>query len=205
MIADLKKDSQRWEAERRASASRGQPSGGTYSPRETSNMLFRKSDLAPVEYQSSMTHQSRQRYGPSSDPTPDPQAGYGAPASQVQLPQYDQGPVPYQSGYPAPALGQSYTTQQVGYVPPDNNPYYVGGHMQVQPQAAQPRTYAQPSQGYQENGRSNNAYYAQPGTQPSPGPQYPVQQQNSDPYYGRGAFTHRHSPLYSPMPRMTSL
>jgi uncharacterized phage-like protein YoqJ len=48
MIADLKADSERWEAERRAATAR----------------------VAPVvDYRSSLTHQSRQYYGPTTEAT----------------------------------------------------------------------------------------------------------------------------------------
>jgi hypothetical protein len=61
MIADLKADSERWEAERRETASRGQPANGI-SFRD-SDGIVRKSNTPIVEYRASTTHQSRQYYG----------------------------------------------------------------------------------------------------------------------------------------------
>jgi hypothetical protein len=61
MIADLKADTERWEAERRAVASRGRPSNR--KPLWNSGNTIRKSDNPAVEYRASKTHQSRQYYG----------------------------------------------------------------------------------------------------------------------------------------------
>lgn len=159
MIADLKADSQRWEAERRQTASRGQPSG--------------------VEYRSSTTHQSRQYYGPTeSGSTP----GYSqTPQAQAQV--YDSGPQYQQGGYAQPSVG--YAANQ-GYATPDSSSnYYVAGAdlRAAQPPASQPRTvYAQPNSSYPQDGRTA-AYYAPPA-QPVSAQGYAAQQP-SDPFYGR--------------------
>lgn len=80
MIADLKADSERWEAERRATASRGQPSDGI--PFRDSDGVVRKSNTPILKYRDSTTHQSRQYYGPT------PEAASAAPLGyQQRIPQ----------------------------------------------------------------------------------------------------------------------
>lgn len=186
MIADLKKDSQRWDHERRQSASGGRSAGGTYSPRET-NFVVRTSDMLPASYSQSATHHSRQQYGPSEIIQ---DQGYGAPAPQVQS--YDQGGSPYHQGYNAPPSAQAYAPPQ-GYAPMDAN-YYVAGAdrpVAMPPQTQQPRTiYAQQSAGYQGEARNSNTYYTPP-PQPASSQQYPPQE-SPEQYYGRGAFIQRH-------------
>ncbi|CZR62841.1 uncharacterized protein PAC_12738 [Phialocephala subalpina] len=167
MIADLKADSERWEAERRQTASRGQP--------------------ANVGYRDSATHQTRQYYGPteagqpSGYPTP---SSMGTPASSV----YDNGPQYQQQTYAQPASGYG---QPQGYAVQDN--YYVAGADLVAEQSRRvpvaassvnvPRsnTYASTTPTYQQQ---ESRYY--------PGPPVPVTQAQQqvyaspqDPYYGR--------------------
>ncbi|RFU28580.1 hypothetical protein B7463_g7752, partial [Scytalidium lignicola] len=182
MIADLKADSERWEAERRQSAaSRG---------------------AAPnVEYRSSTTHHSRQYYGPTTEASP--VQGY------TQQPGNGQGvyeSVQYQQQPPQQYQQQAGYGQQVGYAPApgypiqDNNYYIAGADMPVAadrrpPQGAGnvpvPRSAAQyppTSQAYQADARSGYYTTAQ-APQLTPSGQYsqpPQQQQQPDAFYARG-------------------
>jgi hypothetical protein len=63
MVADIKADSERWEAERRATASRGQHSYGISS--QDPGGIARKPNTPIVEYRASTTYKSRQYYRPS--------------------------------------------------------------------------------------------------------------------------------------------
>jgi hypothetical protein len=174
MIADLKADSERWEAERRATASRGQPSN--------------------VEYRASTTHQSRQYYGPT-EAAPAAMQQYAATAATgTQQGVYDNGGTQYQqqSSYAQPATGYA---QPQGYAVQDNNYYVAGADMAVDQSrsgtripttqtATVPRSNVQYSATptYQQDSRSNTYYSPQPGPVVS-STQFP--QQPTDPYYGR--------------------
>ncbi|TVY83933.1 hypothetical protein LSUE1_G003229 [Lachnellula suecica] len=200
MIADLKADSERWDAERRQTASRGQPSNGI-TFRDTDGIV-RKSNTPIVEYRASTTHQSRQYYGPTEAAPGMATAGYpqgGATAGGgAQQGVYDPG---YgASGYAQPAGG--YATPSSGYSQQDN--YYVAGaNMGVNMDIDNPRSGRAPipssgtavprAAGGQQYGAapayaqrdSQSSYYSpQPG-QPSSvsSSQYPSNP--ADPYYGR--------------------
>jgi hypothetical protein len=204
MIADLKADSERWEAERRATASRGQPSNGI-SLRD-SDGIVRKSNTPIVEYRASTTHQSRQYYGPT-EAAPAAMQQYAATAA-TGTPQgvYDNGGTQYQqqSSYAQPAAG--YAAQPQGYAVQDN--YYVAGadmaidqrgssaRIPVTQAGTVPRSNVQYSATptYQQDNRSNTYYSPQPGPVVS-STQYPTQP--TDPYYGRGAYNHQPCPQFS--------
>lgn len=198
MIADLKADSERWETERRQTASRGQPANGI-SLRD-SDGIVRKSNVPTVGYRDSNTHQTRQYYGPTE--AGQPSSGYpssnstGTPLGSV----YD-GPVYQQQNYAQPAQGYA---QPAGYPIQDN--YYVAGADLVADQSRSSRgipvtsvnvprsnTYASAAPTYQQPD-SRSAYYA--------GPTPPVTQAQQvyaspqDPYYGRGAYRHQPFPLH---------
>lgn len=207
MINDLRADSERWELERRqtASASRG---NGIAS--RDSNGMGRQSNTPVVEYRSSTTHQARQHYGPSQEtpaPTPvAPAAGYGAqgysqPASgygQTQVPDY--GPSYAQtyssqpaSGYaPSQPAGYPSSTPYASSIPQD--PYYVAANYEVDSgtsRGSQPRSVPVVSTGYPSTAAYQQApdprSYGQAGPSSVPPPtQYT--QQPPDPYYGRGAY-----------------
>jgi hypothetical protein len=200
MIADLKADSERWEQERRATASRGQPSNGISF--RGSDGIVRKSNTPIVEYRASTTHQSRQYYGPTEAATGAP-TGYPPATSTGTQQVYDssaQTGYPQQS-YPQPATG--YVQQPQGYAVQDNN-YYVGGHMAVDDrsragvpatQSSIPRSnvqYPAANSAYPAQQDSRIAYYSsaqQPGVAvSSTTAQYPTQP--GDPYYGRGAYNY---------------
>lgn len=196
MIADLKADSERWDAERRQTASRGQPSNGI--PLRDSNGIVRKSNTHVVEYRASTTHQSRQYYGPT-EAAPGATVGYPAPATAGgQQGVYDNGSQ-YQQAYNAPV--QAYAQPTTGYVSQDN--YYVAGaDMAVDPRST---TRGQPVQQagtiprtgtmqysstptYQTQADGRNTYYSSQ-TPVSSAQGYPSQQP-ADPFYGRGAYNH---------------
>jgi hypothetical protein len=200
MIADLKADSERWEAERRATASRGQPSNGISS--RDSDGIVRKSNTPIVEYRASTTHQSRQYYGPT-EAAPAAMQQYAATAATGnQQGVYDNGGTQYQqqSSYAQPATGYA---QPQGYAVQDN--YYVAGadmaidqsrpRIPVTQAGTVPRSNVQYSATptYQQDSRSNTYYSPQPGPVVS-STQYPTQP--TDPYYGRGAYNHQPCPQF---------
>ncbi|RDW66817.1 hypothetical protein BP5796_09566 [Coleophoma crateriformis] len=205
MIADLKADSERWDAERRQqqNASRGTSVNGI-SARDSDGVV-RKSNTPIVEYRASTTHQSRQYYGPTEAT---PSTGYSQPSgSQV----YDNGPQYQGAGYGQPstayatptsgyAPASGYTAsagygQSSGYAPQVQDNYYVAGaSLEVDRRpavpasgVAQPRTvaYSSATPGYQQ-GDSRAAYYTPPGPAAS-STQYAAVQQPPDPFYGRAA------------------
>jgi hypothetical protein len=128
MIDDLKADSARWDAERRAQTSRNTP-GGSLASRDAPGMASRLSSNSPtVQYQMSQTHQSRQHYGPTEGPyQSDPysrDAGYDGS-------RYPGTGAPGYTG----ASGQPYGQQSQGYAPPSGGGY---GYQQPPPsQSAQ--------------------------------------------------------------------
>ena len=194
MIADLKADSDRWDAERRLTASRGQPSNGT--PLRDSNGMVRNSNTPIVGYRDSTTHQSRQYYGPT-EAAPGGTPGYPPTSMASQPPVYDNG---YPQAYNPPS--QQYATPQ-GY-PTDNGNYaYVGADMVIdrdprsnaRPPERQvgtvPRQYASSTTQYQTQADPRGNYYSSNQPPPSAGQTYSTQQHPADPFYGRGAYTHQ--------------
>lgn len=195
MIADLKADSDRWEAERRATSSRGQPSSGI--SKRNADGSIRKSNTPIVGYRDSTTHQSRQYYGPTEQVPAN--GGYQSGSSGVQG-VYESGQYQQQQyGQPAPGYPQP------SYVQQDN--YYVAGAdlvtdqprraPAVQPGISVPRSnqYA-PSPTYQQPPPERSYYSSQPG----PPVTQSMQQQGyatqpSDPYYGRGQGAYNHLPF----------
>lgn len=171
MIADLKADSDRWEAERRATASRGQPSN--------------------VGYRDSTTHQSRQYYGPT-EQVPGANPGYSSAPTPAVQGVYDSGPQYQQQSYGQPA-GGGYA--QPVYAVQDNN-YYAGADLVADQRSRVPvvssganvprsNQYA-PGPSYQQQPDSRSNYYS---SQPGPAAAQAQQQfptQPNDPYYGRG-------------------
>lgn len=205
MIADLKADSERWEQERRATQSRGQPSNGI-SFRD-SDGIVRKSNTPIVEYRASTTHQSRQYYGPTSETTQPAPLGYQQPSSTSTGQVYDssaQGGYPQQSSYAQPP--SAYQQQTQVYAGQDTGNYYMAGaDMAVDRSSARvpvtttqspiPRSnvqYAPTSSTYpqQQDSRSMYSTYQQPGVAVSSA-QY---SQPSEAYYpSRGAYYHQPS------------
>jgi len=184
MIADLKADSARWEDERRATASRGQP--------------------ANVGYRDSQTHSSRQYYGPT-EPQGGGAPGYASNASPGPQGVYDSGPS-YSQNYGAPAPGYN---QQPGYAMQSENYYVAGADLRTDQTGARvavpqsginvPRSNVSTVQysgapSYQQPDRQNTYYSGQVNPQvssaqypPSQQQQQQQQQPSADPYYGRAA------------------
>jgi hypothetical protein len=205
MIADLKADSERWDAERRQTASRGQPSNGTSLLRD-SNGVVRKSNTPVVEYRASTTHQSRQYYGPT-EAAPGATVGYPAPAGAgAQQGVYDNGSQ-YQQAYAQPVQGYGAPTQTYA----QDNYYVAGADMAVDPRSAPrqpvqqagtiPRTgavtqYTSSTPTYQTQPDGRSTYYS--SQTPVSSTQGYTSQQPADPFYGRGAYNHPpFSSLYS--------
>ena len=207
MIADLKADSDRWEAERRSTQSRGQPSNGI--PSRESDGMVRKSNTPIVEYRASTTHQSRQYYGPTEAATGMSTPGYAPAASSGNVAQ--QGVYDYpQSGSYAPPVSSGYAAPST-YSQQDNNYYVAGANMgaiqEQQPDprlggrvpVSQPGTVPRTGQQYGATPayaqREANPYYSpQPPATSVSSSQYPSNP--SDPYYGRGAYNHP-TPFFS--------
>jgi hypothetical protein len=186
MIADLKADSERWEAERRATSGGRQANG--ISLRD-SDGIVRKSNTPVVDYRGSTTHQSRQYYGPTEAATGVSQFQVPAPSQPVG---YDNsGYAGQPQSYPQPATGY---TQPQGY-PVESNYYIHGGNMERQPTTTRAEVPRNPVQqyptatapAYQQPDPRGTYYTQQPAVTSST--QY-AQQQPTDPYYGRGAYNH---------------
>jgi len=205
MIADLKADSARWEDERRATASRGQPANGI--PLRDSDGFVRKSNTPIVGYRDSQTHSSRQYYGPT-EPQGGGAPGYASNASPGPQGVYDSGPS-YSQNYGAPAPGYN---QQPGYAMQSENYYVAGADLRTDQTGARvavpqsginvPRSNVSTVQysgapSYQQPDRQNTYYSGQVNPQvssaqypPSQQQQQQQQQPSADPYYGRGAYNH---------------
>jgi hypothetical protein len=170
MIADLKADSERWDAERRQTASIGQQSN--------------------VEYRSSTTHQSRQYYGPTEAAPPTTQT-YAATQAYASV-----APVAPDGVYGGYQQQQQYGAQPAVYAPepgyPIQNDYYAGADFEVNrtnrgpaQTGTVPRTnQAQYQTTYQT--QADNRGYASYPAQTAPSPVYAQASTSSD-AYGRAA------------------
>lgn len=197
MIADLKADSERWDAERRQTASRGQPSNGI--PVRDSNGIVRKSNTPVVEYRASTTHQSRQYYGPTEAAPTGAAVGYPSAATAGgQQGVYDSG---YQQAYNPPVQYAAAPAQ--GYPSTDNNYYVAGADMAVDPRSARqpvqqagsipgavPRQYTSSQTPTYQTQDSRGTYYSSQTPVSSAQGGY-ASQQPADPFYGRGAYNQR--------------
>ena len=195
MIADLKADSERWDAERRQTASRGQPSNGI--PFRDSDGIVRKSNTPVVEYRASTTHQSRQYYGPT-EAAPGATVGYPTPAAAgAQQGVYDNG---YQQAYNPPvqyAAPSQYAQDNGNYA------YVAGADMAVDSRStarqpiqqagsipgAVPRQYTSSTPTYQTQPDSRGYYSSQTPVSSAQGGY--ASQQPADPFYGRGAYNYQ--------------
>jgi len=163
MIADLKQDSARWEAERREGEARGHPA---------------------VAYRSSVVHQSRQFYGPSPEGVQLPQPGGGSAAPVFVSGQSGSGYE--QQGYPQypPSTGSQY---QGNYAYTAGASYAPGSEPRSSTYA-----YPQNESTYDPNTQNRDPYYGQtvPGGsgQPTPRGGQPSYQPR-DPY-GRGGYNY---------------
>jgi len=122
MIEDLKLDSARWEAERRAAPS-GRPVNGT-SQRDSGGLRSSNAQPAP-SYLQSQTHESRQYYGHNEAP---PQQGFSHPGPPgdryMNEPHFPSSQPPAQS-YVQPQPGFEPRSQQ-GNFPIHNEPPRAG-------------------------------------------------------------------------------
>jgi hypothetical protein len=188
MIADLKADSERWENERRATDSRGQPSNGIYF--RDSVGIVRKSNTLIVEYRASITHQSRQYYGPT-------EAAPGAPLTSQGV--YDNSSAYGQQTHPQQAT--AYAQPPQGYAV-QGNYYVIGADMAVDQRDSAARVpvtrstlgaprraveHPAPTPTYQQHD-SQAMYYPSQLEAAVSSAQYV--RQPTDLYYGRGAYNH---------------
>ena len=190
MIADLKADSERWDAERRQTASRGQPLNGISS--RDSNEQVRQSNTPVVEYRSSTTHQSRQYYGPTEASTATTQA-YAAGGSYAST-----ASVTPQGGYDGGYQQPQYAQQSTVYAPDPGysvqSDYYVSGadygvdNRSNRAPVAQSGTVPRTNQGQYQTTyqQADTRGYAYP-PQTAPSPVY-AQASTSTDIYGRGAY-----------------
>ncbi|PKX97163.1 putative transcription factor RfeG [Aspergillus novofumigatus IBT 16806] len=143
MIADLKADSARWEADVMRRADQGYPRGSyihDYNVRQAPNVV-------PAPYASSSIHEVRQQGGPSPPPT------YSQPPSQP-YPPYT-APSSYPSSHSPFAAGQNPYPPQV--------PYSAPGQPAVSADMHPSYTYTSNTGYPYENGRSNAPRYTGPG------------------------------------------
>ncbi|KAH8660749.1 hypothetical protein BGZ60DRAFT_112535 [Tricladium varicosporioides] len=213
MIADLKADSERWDAERRATlSSRGPQANGI--PVRDSNGMVRKSNTPIVEsYRASTTHQSRQYYGPTEAVPPPVNTPSGhSTASSVTMggqPQevYGNPGYPPTGGYPQ---SQSQYGSTPGYSQSEYNnyavagsqnppPFYLGGNLETARRGAQPQQQtgtAVPRSGQPSYPPSSSAgpfeqpYYPASSQQGPSSIAYGQQPQQDSYAYGRGAYNH---------------
>ena len=135
MIADLKQDSLRWQAERNEIDSRGYGGSSMRDPK-----TGRKPDKVLVDYTQSVTHQARQYYGATGQQTP--QMPPGVPVSQGGPAQVPYGYDPnYTYAQPTGAYQPSGTVH--GYPSPGGTEYELQGR---EPRS-QAYPYAQPQVG----------------------------------------------------------
>jgi hypothetical protein len=122
MIADIKADSERWEDERRATASRGRHSSGI-SFRDPGGIV-RRPNTPIVEYRASTSDKFRKYYGPTEAAPAEP-FGYQQPASSSTGQLYysgTQGGYYPQQRFAQPPAGYQHPQ---GYAMPDGSNYYV--------------------------------------------------------------------------------
>jgi hypothetical protein len=201
MIADLKADSSRWDDERRATSSRGQPANGI----RDSNGNIRKSNIPAVGYRDSNTHHTRQYYGPTeSGSTPSGSSGYTPSSTASGVSQQEVYPQGYGSGpnytQPGPGYGGGPPSGYGAPHQPDNYSYVAGANFSqaqepdmrggrggpIPPAQSVPRASPgyppQPPVSYPDTrGNVGGGYYNSQVGQPASAPYAP---QSSD-YYGR--------------------
>jgi hypothetical protein len=200
MIADLKADSSRWDDERRATSSRGQPANGI----RDSSGNFRKSNTPVVGYRDSTTHQSRQYYGPTEAAAATPTGGYPPSSAAGGSQQQEVYPQGYGGGQNYGQPNPGYGAPGPGYGGPDNYSYVAGADYGVNQQAPNdpslrgarnaplpsgqiprgaPGYSAQPPTAYPEARGNSSGYYAPPNSQGPASSPYPAHP--GEPYYGR--------------------
>ncbi|KAI9866338.1 MAG: hypothetical protein M1813_001460 [Trichoglossum hirsutum] len=167
MIADLKADSARWEAERREGEARGYPTA----------------------YRSSAVHQSRQYYGPSEGPQPPPGGTAGGPVFVTTAP----GAAAYGSGYDQP---QQYPSSTAGYQGSGSNYAYTAGG-NFAPGSEPRSSYYTPTEGsnFDPSSAQRGDPYSNYSGAPVPGPGQPTPRGGQPSYqprdpYGRGGYNY---------------
>ncbi|KAE8146460.1 hypothetical protein BDV25DRAFT_49642 [Aspergillus avenaceus] len=158
MIADLKADSARWEADVLRRADQGYPRG-SYLQQSVSQ----PPNMVPTTYPPTTTiHETRTQQGPSPPPAysaPPPPQSYVDPYTQPAYGQTQSPPYPAASSYPANhspfGSGQTYPPPQLPYTAPSQPPVSTDMH--------QTYTYTTTAGYGFENGRNNPRY---------PGPSY---------------------------------
>lgn len=164
MIADLKNDSARWQAESMRRAEQGYPRG-SYIHRDH---MSRSPNMVEAHYQNSDTHMGRQQYGPSSP--------YGPPVGQSIVDPH--GPIQYVNSQPPHGSTQSpsyqpqtYTSGNSSFPPNQYVPQMsYPGHGQVPSSSDPPQGYPaytlSNSPAYYETARNNAPRYTVPGYEP---------------------------------------
>ncbi|KAL4904500.1 hypothetical protein BDW74DRAFT_25568 [Aspergillus multicolor] len=159
MIADLKADSARWEADVRSRADQGYPRG-SYIQDYSYSQPSRATPTYSTTMSSSMHPEMSHGQGPS------PPTTYAAPPQQYSE-QY------HQSGYPATSSpsysnAPSYPSNHSGFgagqapYPPQHIPYSAPNQPPVTSEVHPSYTYASSGYGF-ENGRNNAPRYPGPG------------------------------------------
>ncbi|EAW12728.1 putative transcription factor RfeG [Aspergillus clavatus NRRL 1] len=157
MIADLKADSARWEADVMRRADQGYPRGSynhDYSVSQAPNMI-------PAQYAASSIHEVRQQTGPSPPPT------YSQPPPQPYVDPYAQAPYattqspPYTAPSSYPSSHSPFATGQAPY--PAQVPYSAPGQPAVSAEMHPSYTYTSNTGYAYENGRNNAPRYTGPG------------------------------------------
>lgn len=165
MIADLKADSAKWEAEVARRQEMGYPGArGTY---DQDARRSRSPNTPPANYASTSIHEIRQG-GPS------PPTTYAAPPPAPYMDPYGQPPygATQNPPYPAPSYPSSqpsYGTGQTPY-PPPQNPYSGPSQPPVSAPDGHPSsyTYTSGTVGYGYEGRNNAPRYPGPGYENDP-------------------------------------
>lgn len=175
MIADLKLDSQRWQAEK----DRGEHGRGGGSPFARETKVLRHPDASLVAaYESSRTHASRQHYGPSENYTQQAQASkqpystHSAYTTSEQQQHYVAAPPSYSTGQGGYTQHQAIPANLPAHQP-RTDPYANystpnAGRGDYPGYSTQPYSYsAQPQQQTDQYGRP-----IQPGYSTQPPPRY---------------------------------
>ncbi|KAL1863593.1 hypothetical protein Plec18167_000688 [Paecilomyces lecythidis] len=151
MIADLKADSARWEADVSRRADLGYPRGSYVQDMNVSP----SPNIPPASYAASAIHEMRQQ-GPS------PQSYSAAPPQPPHMDPYMQ-PAPY-GGPPNPAYPTPSSYTQPPYYPPPQNPYSGQSQPPVSTPDMHPSYTYTSTAGYAyEPGRNNAPRYPGPG------------------------------------------
>ncbi|KAH0544642.1 hypothetical protein FGG08_001292 [Glutinoglossum americanum] len=200
MIADLKADSQRWEAERREGEARGFATGTGTTGKNRNGLRF-PNHILLLAYRSSTIHQSRQYYGPSEGvPGGQPLAASGQGQGQAQGQTQGQGPV-YVNQQPGSTQYEAYSATQyppstaAGYTGA-NYGYAAGGNLAPGSEPRSTYTYPQQPDGSSyDPATRTDPYSGGYGGQSVPGSGQPTPRGGAPSYqprdpYGRGGYNY---------------